>query len=528
MRRSGSQVYRDLRNALDDIQRDAGSLRGESRELDGKIRSLVSERDGHFLQLAQLYLPELSRPAVAGTFDDVREELNGVVARKEQAQREIAGRIERLERERVETVAGLKEVTNRLNEKVRERDGLQARLAELLKQDPGFQQLSKQALASEAELKRNEERVQEIERDAKEKLPAYERSRLFQYLYGRKFGTPEYEAGSFIRRLDRWVARLIGYERARNSYAFLTTTPALVRAEVDRRQGEFDRLMGEIEGLRNQAADVIGLTPVLKEGDRLGAERDAFVARAADVEKRIGAAQHEQAQLDQDKGTFYAEALGRFQRFLMKAQTTVLERQARATPDRTDDDIVSRIRWAGEEISRLQAAASDLVGRSRQADGLQEGLEFVTRRFQQSNFDSERSYFDRAPAVDDLVERFRSGALSREELWNSVRQNQKFEPTWVESNARDVVNHPLTGVLLHAMVEVAGAALQQSAHRSVARRSSSGGGGFGSSGGGSFPSFPSPPDFGGGGSGGGGFSGGGGASFGGGSSDGGFTSGEGF
>jgi len=537
VRQSGSQVFRELRQALDRARDDAAALRRESQTFDSQIAALVNERTSSFAMLARLYLPSLTRSTAANTFDAFRTDLEGLLARKEQSQREVAGRLERLNSERQGTVAELKEVTNRLNEKVQERETLQARLATLLKEDPSFQSLSNRALMNEAELKRNEERVHEIEQDSQEKLPAYERSRLFRYLHGRKFGTPDYDAEGIVRRLDRWVARLIGYERARQSYAFLTTTPHRMRDEVERRRGEFNQLMAQVEDLERQAADAIGLTPVLAEGDRLGKERDTLVARSNDVLQRIGRAEHERAQLDQDQGTFYAEALGRFQNFLAKAETAVLERRARSTPDRADDDLVSRIRWIGDEIGQLQPQVADLAARSKGADEVSDGLDFVVRRYQQSNYDSDRSYFDGGSDLTVLVARFLSGAISRDQLWQQIRQEQKFEPTWAETNAGSVVNHPLTGVLLHAMVEVAGAALQQSAQRSVSRRHSGGsspswGGGIGGGVGGGGMSFPTvnfPQSSGGGG--GGSVSGGsssGGASLGGGPSDGGFTSGEGF
>lgn len=541
MRQSGSQVFRDLRQALDRARDEASALRRQNQQFDSQIASLAGERTTSLAMLARLYLPNLTRATAANTFDAFRSDLEGLLARKEQAQRELAGRLQRLDGERQTTVAQLKEVTTQLNEKVRQREELQAKLAALLKGDAAFQTLSSRAMINETELKRNEERVREIEQDAKEKLPAYERSRLFHYLHARKFGTPEYDGEGLTRRLDRWVAGLVGYERARQSYAFLTTTPHRMRDEVERRRGEFNELMAQVEDLERQAADTLGLTPVLVEGDRLGKDRDALVSRNDDVLARINRAQQELSQLDRDQGTFYAEALSRFQAFLGNAETAVLERRARATPDRADDDLVAKIHWVGEELTRLQPQVSDLTARSKEADGVSDGLDFVVRRYQQSNYDSERSYFDGGSDITSLVSRFQSGAISRDQLWQGIRQDQKFEPTWAETNARDVVNHPLTGVLLHAMVEVAGAALQQSAQRSVTRRHGGGsstnwgrdiGGGVGNGGGGggfSIPTIQFPSSSGGGGGGGssGGSSGGGG-SFGGGPSDGGFTSGEGF
>ena len=49
-------------------------------------------------------------------------------------------------------------------------------------------------------LKADEERAEELQLEAAEKLPPYDRSRLFCYLHERKFGTPAYPYRGWTRR----------------------------------------------------------------------------------------------------------------------------------------------------------------------------------------------------------------------------------------------------------------------------------------------------------------------------------------
>ncbi len=79
-------------------------------------------------------------------------------------------------------------------------------------------------------------------REAAEKLPQYDRSRLFRYLHDRGFGTSEYQAAGWVKSLDRWVADLIDFPNARNGYEFLKKAPGLVAAEVARRRDQFAEL----------------------------------------------------------------------------------------------------------------------------------------------------------------------------------------------------------------------------------------------------------------------------------------------
>jgi uncharacterized membrane protein YgcG len=502
VRTSGRDVLRELRSALDDARNEAAELRRQSQQFDQQVTDFAHQRADSFLQLARMYLPELNPTAISNSFDGIREELDGILARKARTRDEVAGRISRLIAEQAKTTADLTAVTTRLNEKVSLRETLRSQLAELLKDNPEFQDLSRQAVANEAELKKNEGRVAEIERDAKEKLPAYERSKLFQYLYDRKFGTPDYTETGMERSLDRWVARLIGYERARTGYAFLTTTPRLMREEVERRKAEFQMLMGKVQELEQFGAEKIGLTVVLRDGEALGRERDQLVARFSDVQQRVLAAEQELAEVERKEGKFYMEALSRLQTFLMKVETSVLERKARATPERADDDLVAKIHWLTTEIDRIRPQVQEFLNRTNAAEQQNEAMEFAVRRYQQSNFDSDRSYFEFVPNLEAMIGQLKAGVLSKEEFWNAYKRRQQFEQTPTDLNLAAIVTHPLTEIAVRTLVHVAAASL------------SSGGGGGGRSGGGSSRQSSSGGSFGG-------------SSFGGGSGDG-FTSGEGF
>ena len=87
----------------------------------------------------------------------------------------------------------------------RQRDQLQEEVADRLKQMPVYEQLTNEAARAEQRLTSNEERMEQLHAEAAEKLPSYDNSRLFSYLYDRKFGTVDYRYRGLTRRLDRWL-----------------------------------------------------------------------------------------------------------------------------------------------------------------------------------------------------------------------------------------------------------------------------------------------------------------------------------
>ena len=90
---------------------------------------------------------------------------------------------------------------------------------------PAYQQQLQATQRAEQIAVSAEEKTKQAEDDRIAKGKPYEQDELFQYLWKRGFGTPAYTAGPLTRIMDRWVARLAGYDK-RVDYAMLQEIPA--------------------------------------------------------------------------------------------------------------------------------------------------------------------------------------------------------------------------------------------------------------------------------------------------------------
>ncbi len=460
----GRQILAELRRRLDQARQQTAGVRREFEAVDSQMNEYVTRRGEAIVELARHDLPDISQTTIEQTYVEIRDDLRSIVERKERAQAELQGRLERFQTSIGDLQGRVQSVAETLNQLVARRTELEQVAADRLKADGEFQQLSQQALQAEMQLKANEERTEELQREAVEKLPAYFGSRLFQYLYRRKFGTPEYTDKGWTCSLDRWLAKIINYERHRRGYEFLRNTPALVAAEVERRRNEFNALMERVESIEDRVSDDVGLTEVLRAGEERGSEHDQLIDQLTNEQSRAQQVETELLGLDQQQGRFYTEALERYVRFLGDTETAILEARARQTTDPVDDEIVSRITWLTNEIARLKPEMARLNGRAMSAEQLSEGLSFVVRRSEQSNLDSDRCTTNNAAGIDRDIDRFLSGAMNQNDLWNSIREQLDFEPTWVEStavNAGKAINHPVSQVLLSALAHAAVTTLTQ-------------------------------------------------------------------
>ncbi len=504
-----------LRGELDRTRRELSECQGRASQGDDDLRSLVARRGDTLLQLARHYLPDISRTTIQKTFEEIRDELLAVLARREARQREVRRDLDDARKTIDLRVRTLDEVTARLNEKVARRELLEAEVAQSLKRNEHFQKRSVLALQAEEKLHRDEQRAADLASEASAKLPHYEKSRLFRYLIACGYGTPAYKAGGWTRSIDTWVAGLIDFANARNGYDFLKKTPPLVAEEVPRRREQFSGLMQQVEAIQKGEADRLGLTDVMKEGDALGTERDRLVAEIEALHAQAQATQKTLAELDENQNPFYAEAVEKLRAFLGETRVAILEQRARLTPEPDDDALVRDLARLAEDSESLRRQMDELARQRASLDRKQEGLDLLVRRYRQANFDSQRSFFEDGFDLGRGLDAFDNGQLDADRLWRSIQASQRFRPHAVDppnGMGTQAIDNPAGRVLMGALIEVASAALQQAAVRGVQRRgdvftpswSPPDTSGSGSGSGGS-PSPPPPP-----------------------SNEGSFTSGEGF
>ena len=470
-------MFAEMQRAQSRLHLSVSALEESSRKVDQQMGQLVAQRSDEFLELARHYLPDLSIETVEQSFSGVRRELTDLLKKKQQRERELTSDIDQTESAIEKDQNETDRVTEKLNEKVRQRDELQEEVANRLKKMPEYAKLVNEAAMAEQQLTANEQRMEQVEKEAAEKLPSYDNSQLFRYLYDRDFGTGSYASKGFTRRMDRWLARYIGFQKARKSYQFLQVTPKLMAAELERRRHQFNQLMSQVEAIEAQVEKEVGLPEVVAEGERLGELRDDLVVRIDDHDNKLEQLFLELEELRDNSGRYYGEALTRMKESLEQTEEFVLKRKARATSERQDDKIVENIVDLNEMIEDVEPEIKKLIRRRTKMNNKQAGFDELVRRFRSSNFDSHRSVFRDDVDLEKIVERFIDDKLDVRAVWRIIRKNQRFEESWAQrqhQNAGDILGSPTAQVIMHTMLDLAAATLRNSARRSVHRRNSGG------------------------------------------------------
>ncbi|NNE00614.1 MAG: hypothetical protein HKN47_25140 [Pirellulaceae bacterium] len=466
---SGPDVHRMLMTGYTDAQQRLESARATIGQTKEQRDELDDNRGEALVDLAEHYLPELTRDAIRSTWDEIRATVSQILLRKEEHRQKLRESLDRLNLNREHEESQLVDITQRLDAASDEQQKVADQVEDVLREDQQFVGLSDRAAEAEAALERAEANLQEIEQDAALKLPAYDNNKLFRYLYDQGFGTAQYSKRGFTRRMDRSVAKFINYVKARQGYEFLKTTPSQMRKIIAQDRQSFETVMLELERRRDQVAAELNLPSKIEQTEKLFTQRTEQIAVLDQLQQQTRGIERELTELEGTRGPYYREAISLFRKMLEQSDTRDLARRARTTREITDDQIVAKLSGVDAEIQQLDQTARR---RRDELDDMQEYLEALGRliqRFRSSQFDSSRSEFATSLDVAGGLQRARN-RRDIEDFWETIRRAQRWGPTAVEQITA-VASHPLTQILINAMAHAAGGALQNHARRAGRRHS---------------------------------------------------------
>lgn len=465
---SGPAMHRLLMDGYKDAQQRLEDMRSDISSFDSQRDDLGADRGDALLDLAKYYLPELTADNIESSWVEVRERVRQVLMRKEDRQRRVTAALAEAKDRRNLQEDRLLEINESLDEARATQTELTKKVETALATDATFVPLSNQAAVAEAALERAEANLDEIEQDAARKLPAYQSSSLFKYLRDQEFGTPQYTKRGFTRRMDRWLAKFIDYNKARQGYEFLVNTPEQMRKIIADDRNALDTVMDELEKQRDLVVKRFGLSSVLTKVEQLSERRDRQLSELDKIREETDSLEQELTQLEDTRGEFHREAVSIFRDMLSEFDSKDLASKARRTPSLTDDQIVARIQGVDSELDDLEDKTR------RQHDDIREmqrcvgALGRLMQRFRASKFDAQRSHFLPSLDITEILHRAKN-EQDIDDAWDRIRRAQRWGPS-ISDQLGNVASHPLTQVLIGAMATAA-AAKSDHATRAGRRRS---------------------------------------------------------
>jgi hypothetical protein len=423
------------RDALHSVEKAIGDVRSNESRLADVLASLSQDADrlrkqmvDAYRALAAIRLDALKRNEAVGELDNAerraldllqghKTKLEALLRRHGEAQRAV------------ETAESDHRAKTAAVEAAREPIAvLQARVEKDLAADPTWtaQRQRVEAATKIAEAADAKADQSEGDRDAKRK--PYEADRLFMYLWTRGFNTAKYSAGNFVRYIDRWVARIVGYDGARPNYALLNEIPLRLRAHADQRVRELEAEDAKLEAIERKALEAAGILPL-----------ESTLAKAVELleaaEKSRGDAQAKLAGLDQERETLieqgdksvHEQALSLLADAVSREDLQTMLREAQATRSPEDDRIVREVETAQTDLGKAEAQIARVRDETREIARRRAELEGVRDNVRRHRYDGPGGQFeiDRQDSLGDTIGGIVRGAIQGAVLWSILQRGYR-------------------------------------------------------------------------------------------------------
>ena len=425
---SGLQVLGSIDQAMLQAQQQAGALDRRVGELNNRLLQLRKEEGESYRTLARIRLSAPKNDQLIERLTAMDGKVRAALQQRSSSTTEIDSTIAAIEAEAQALQAERSRATAVVDERQKALLAAEEATRQRLEQTPAYQQQLQAAQRADHIAAGAEQKTRQAENDRREKGKPYEQDELFQYLWKRGYGTSAYGAGPFTRMMDRWVARLVGYDKARADYAMLQEIPRRL-AEHAKRQREQAQAEAQRLAEMQQAA--------LKEGEAAAprAELAEAQAKVDAIDDRIEAngkkaldVFERRAAVTRGEDPVIREATDVIEAALRHQDLRALRAEAQRTP-MSDDDVAVR------RLEQLEAEERQLLAAIEQAKADQETyrrqmaeIESIRGDYRRRGYN--RGMFDTAGGalIGSLLGQLLGGAMSRDVFWDQVDQHRQPWP----------------------------------------------------------------------------------------------------
>jgi hypothetical protein len=408
----GTEILRRITDFAASINGSEKEARVRAMDVSNEIEKLLADQSDAFRELAQHYLPRLDDDVESDGWTEMRAVLRDIMLRRDDSRRQLETRLQTAATQQSSAEMLWKQLSEQFSAVTQKADELTTQLTEKLTADPDLQRLSREAAEGQARLEQATANLSDVETEAKNKLPPYENSRLFQYLWDSEFDTDRYQRRG-MSRCD-WTL--------------------IIRP------------------------DALGLPVVQASVSRLNPEVDRAFAAMDSAQKLCTSLQHEQAQLDSPDSIFYRDALRAFQALLQKTERSIVAARAANTPELQDDQVVARLRHIDEVVSQKKSQLDQHYAAAEAAEKRTQRVHDLLSRCRRAQFGDPQRIFEDSYDLNTRLQDLANGVVSGETMYQEMYRIQKIDSP-IADQASAAINGPMGQILINTMTQAAGAAL---------------------------------------------------------------------
>ncbi len=423
---TGQRVFSEMNERIEAARTNAAEHARNLEVLNEQLNRSRSAQAAQTQELARLRLDLLAANQIASGLDAADQQALALLAQRTEM-------FSRLHREIEASVEVQRQLTAARAETLTERDRQLSALDSLvdstrqsLAQSEAFKLQQQLADAAAARATHADEKADQAEADRSRKRLPYEADKLFVYLWQRRFAFPEYEATALIRTLDGWVAQLVGYEAAHRNYRMLLALADRMRENAQRQQLDADEQSQRLAELDQQGLEAVGVPGFADTLNQAETALDLAEQRLEAEEARHQQMLDDRAAIAAGTDAYTQQAIKALEAQLGTEDVASLRRDAQITSSPKDDALVAKLANLRAEAGAAATRIGELQATQQQALKQLADMQELRGRFRSQTYDSGDSEFEDGLAVGVLFDSLFRGAVVMNDVWDSIKRQQKF------------------------------------------------------------------------------------------------------
>jgi hypothetical protein len=425
---SGRQALATVERTIAEARNEEARLEAALHESTAEALRLRAERTAAFRELAKLKLDALRRDGVLGELDAAERRALAIMDQSRQVAADVARRREQMDRT-------VEQAQTDRDARAAEFDEVLAALSELRLQVEAQVRVSPEWASERAHLEQldrtveaAEKKIAQAELDREQKRKPYESDPLFMYLWVRRVGAAEYTAGPLVRFIDRQVAKLVGYDKARADYAMLNAIPIRLREHTGRLKDELQERHARLTAIEREALDKGGATSLEKRARECKAHFETAERKLAEARSARDRLNEESREGALSEAAAYLQAVELLAAADAKQDLRNLYSEAAQTPNPTDEAILRRIEATEKAIGRTEKETGAIRKEMQGLAGRRAQVEHERDEFRRRGYDDPFGSFGNERVLASVLGGILGGVLQGTVLRDVFNQGYRRQP----------------------------------------------------------------------------------------------------
>ena len=337
---AGTSALKKIDSALQSIRSESIGLNSQLKNLTSSMTVNQRQRLAIIEKIAQVRLSAIEYGELNASLTTADKQALETLKLRDQALLEVNKRIDSLNDQISESELNRESLLENANNKAQQLVDIEAKVQAELSTDADFLAQLEKTSAANAVSHEADQKVERSQADMAEKAKPYKDDALFQYLWDRKFGTPDYKAGFFARYMDTKVAKLINYNEARVNFWNLTEIPKRLEDHADHVASLADDEHEALQQLELSALEDAGANEITALVEQARDKLDECDDKVESLENDLSEALAKRTTFISGEDTYLKKSLSIIARVLESNNFSAIQRYVLATHSPTDDQLV--------------------------------------------------------------------------------------------------------------------------------------------------------------------------------------------